>query len=191
MSRILTLKEYIKHINTNIHNNQQVFNDLVMDYIKFLEQPIALDMFMSETPYIKGEWKHTRDGRYTNMNWVKCSISNVCIPLHDVTTIDDMVIVFKGLYTKDFSLYGSSDDTEVNLKNILNRVYPVILIASENIYHDDDTIKIKKGDEIGIESINFSEDIISVVNKTSDTVSKIYYDNCTFDLCDKFKFKKL
>lgn len=43
-----------------------------------------------ERVLFKGNWKHSRDDRYINMNWVESEKLQV-IPLHSVKTIEDLI----------------------------------------------------------------------------------------------------
>lgn len=82
----------------------------------------------------------------------------------------------------------------MNLKPILKlkadfhpNAEPVRIIALEN---DPDFNNFKAGDEIGIESIDFSCGNMRVCNKTNPMIFEIYYDKITWELNGNWEIKE-
>lgn len=82
---------------------------------------------------------------------------------------------------------------KATMKEILKRKaeYPVRLIATHSFSNDYDTPDIyTKGDEFGIEAIDFSMGSIRVCNKNKNTIQEVYYSKETGELYEQFTIKE-
>ena len=80
----------------------------------------------------------------------------------------------------------------MNIKEILLKKaeYPVRLIAlGTDIKESSSIVDYEKGDEIGIELIDFSCGLLRVCNKTKSSIFYLYYDKETGVLDGEFIFK--
>lgn len=81
----------------------------------------------------------------------------------------------------------------MNLKDLLHKKaeYPVRIIALENDPTESTFKCYEKGDEIGIEVVDFSIGNMRVCNKKTDLVFEIYYNKDNWEIKGEWEFKKI